>query len=93
MAQAGRVSFAMSSEFPGIKGSMIMAKLAHFVSVELKVPVQDLTGLDGKYDIDVAWMSDRAIDSPDGGSTGPFLSGATGDIFYSFQKSLGPGAE
>jgi uncharacterized protein (TIGR03435 family) len=85
-AQAGQVSFGMSSGSPGIKGSMTMAKLAHFVSVQLKAPVQDLTGLDGKYDIDVAWVPDRAIDSPD---DGPTLLGATADIFSTFRKSLG----
>lgn len=84
----GQVAFGGSGS-PGIKGSITMARLAHFVSLALEVPVQNLTGLDGKYDVDVAWAPDSAFDSAAGGPTEPSLFGATGDIFSSFQKSLG----
>lgn len=55
-ARAGRAEFAFAGAQVGlIKGSMSMAALAHHVSVRMGAPVEDLTGLKGKYDIDVSW--------------------------------------
>jgi len=74
-----------------------MASLAHFVSVRLNAPVQDLTGLQGKYDVDVSWAPDRTIEK-----AGPFalahsdaafaeasLPAGKEDIFTSFRDTLG----
>jgi uncharacterized protein (TIGR03435 family) len=101
-AHAGQVRFGAGPQASGLKGVMTIASLAHYVSVRLDAPVQDLTGLRGKYDIDVSWVPDRTIekmgpfaeeyatthpDSPDGGAGLP--TAATGDIFTSFRNSLG----
>ena len=45
-----------------LKGSMSMASFARALSVRLNVPVQDLTGLQGKYDIDVSWVPDLSFE-------------------------------
>src|ERR1017187_1378135 len=42
----------------GLKGVRSMAELAAFLSREGYGPVQDLTGLTGKYDIDLSWTPD-----------------------------------
>lgn len=89
---AGQVHFAFAGAQVGlIKGSMSMAALAHHVSVRLGAPVQDLTGLKGKYDIDVSWVPDRTIEKigqvaensavpPSGGSPDGLSTAAPGDI-------------
>jgi hypothetical protein len=44
--EIGALLYAIASVGLGqIKGAMTAAKLAHFLSVNLKVPVEDLTGL------------------------------------------------
>ena len=45
-----------------------MAELAAEVSGELKKPVNDKTGLSGKYQIDIYWVPDEQA-SPDAGPT------------------------
>jgi len=42
---------------------MTMATLARYLSGRGYGPVQDLTGLKGKYDIDLSWAPDRAFES------------------------------
>lgn len=101
-AHAGQVRFGAGPQVSGIKGAITMAALAHFVAAKLDTPVQDLTGLKGKYDIDVSWVPDRTIekmgpfaqhyaathpDSPDGEASAP--TPAAGDIFTAFRNSLG----
>lgn len=71
---AGRVAFSSSS----IKGSMSIASLVRSLSHELKLPVEDLTGLKGRYDIDVSWVPEGAATDPPGA-----------DIFMAFRDSLG----
>ena len=89
----GQVSFG----FGATGGIMTMASLARHVSNDLSAPVEDLTGLRGKYDIDVSWARDWSVEkegssrrmprrTPPGSavSTDP-----TGDIFTAFRESLG----
>lgn len=79
---------------------MTMASLAHNLGNRLKVPVENSTGLDGKYDVDVKWAPDPTIER-----LGPFaqdaarMSGAAGvetsapptgiNIFAALKDSLG----
>jgi uncharacterized protein (TIGR03435 family) len=51
----GQVQFTSATATSGIKGSISMAKLARFLSIRLDGPVEDLTGLNGAYDIDISW--------------------------------------
>jgi uncharacterized protein (TIGR03435 family) len=96
-AHAGQVRFGGVSGAFGIKGAMTMASLAHFVSIRLGVPVQDLTELKGTYDIDVSWVPDRALERSgqyaDGAthqsSVDPEIGVPTTDIFAAFRESLG----
>ena len=45
-----------------IKGVMTMATLAANLSTKGYGPVQDLTGLTGKYDIDLSWTPDPTFE-------------------------------
>jgi uncharacterized protein (TIGR03435 family) len=47
-----------------LKGVMPMATLASNLSRQGYGPVQDLTGLPGKYDIDLRWKPEKAPDRP-----------------------------
>jgi uncharacterized protein (TIGR03435 family) len=51
---AGQVTFGKSM----IKGSLTMASLVRTISRNLQSPVEDLTDLKGKYDIDLSWEGD-----------------------------------
>jgi uncharacterized protein (TIGR03435 family) len=102
VAHAGQVTFGAARGAGGIKGSMTMASLARFVSNRLNVPVQDLTGLKDKYDVDLWWVPD-----PDLEKIGPFAQSAaaahpgaeeattglpnppTVDLFTAIRNSLG----
>ena len=61
-ARAGQVRFGSTMVSSGIKGSMTTASLAGFLSRRLDGPVRDLTGLTGKYDIDITWAPDRTVE-------------------------------
>ena len=100
MPHAGQIMFGVGPGASQIKGSITTASLAHFVSGRLNAPVEDLTGLKGKYDIDVLWVPDRSIEK-----MGPYAAYAaahsdstdnaapptigTNDIFSSFRNTLG----
>jgi uncharacterized protein (TIGR03435 family) len=91
-AHAGQVTFGM--RFGGIKGSMTMASFTRLLSNRLGSPVQDLTGLNGTYDIDVKWVPDRALESlgfqpPPQNSTAALPTDPTADIFTAIRESLG----
>jgi uncharacterized protein (TIGR03435 family) len=73
---AGQVTFGAAAS-PRIKGSITTASLARFLSNHLHEPVQDLTGLTEKYDIDLSWSAASQTDSP------------TADIFTAVKESLG----
>lgn len=88
--------------YSALKGSMTMESFAHALSVRLTVPVQDLTGLKGKYDIDVSWVPDLSFEPARGFIGGPAASDAdaeerlrrlpnppTADVFFAVRDSLG----
>ena len=52
-----------------LKGVMTMATLAANLSTQGYGPVQDATGLNGKYDIDLSWAPDRAFEPRAGDAT------------------------
>lgn len=101
IAHAGQVMFGVGPGLSRIKGSMTTAKLAHFISGRLGTPVEDLTGLKDKYDIDISWVPDRSTEKMGPyaraySATHPELAdnialAAIGneDIFSSLRNSLG----
>jgi len=87
--------------YAAFKGSMTMATLVRSLSSRLNVQVQDLTGLNGKFDIDISWIPDPVSEPP-----GPFAAAAasnpnaedrlshlpnppTTDVFHALRDSLG----
>jgi len=83
------VSHSVTFGFGGlgqIKGSLTMAKLAHFLSVNLKVPVEDLTGLTETYDVEVSWARDQSPDPSDAKTASEM---AADDVFTAVRKALG----
>ena len=76
-----------------LKGAMTMKTLASNLSSQGYGPVQDATGLTGKYDIDLAWTPDAAFAprdptaaTPSGGDI-PAPEGPS--LFTALRKSLG----
>ena len=63
----------------GIKGSITIARLAQLLSGQLRDPVVDETGIQGTYDIDIAWDQDSDPDTPSG----------TSSVFTILRESLG----
>jgi uncharacterized protein (TIGR03435 family) len=57
----GRVTFGAGRP-ASIRGSISMTALTRYLSNTLGVPVQDLTGMNGTYDVDVAWLPDEALE-------------------------------
>jgi uncharacterized protein (TIGR03435 family) len=80
----------------GLKGVMTMATLASNLSRQGYGPVQDATGLTGRYDIDLTWTPDKAF-AP--GTGDPNASAATppgadvpapeANLFTALRESLG----
>ena len=62
---AGQVKFGDTLQSQGIKGSMTMATLARLLSLRVAGPVEDLTGLNGRFDVDISWAPDPAFERPD----------------------------
>jgi len=60
--RANQTTFRASANTSGFKGSMTMADLARHLSGRGYGPVQDFTGLKGKYDIDLSWAPDRTFE-------------------------------
>jgi uncharacterized protein (TIGR03435 family) len=77
----------------GIKGSVTMAALARYLSGRGYGPVLDFTGLNGKYDIDLAWAPDPAFErSGPNAAVHPDpapASAPTADLFHAIRESLG----
>lgn len=94
---AGQVQFGSTLKSAGIKGSMTMTTLAHFLSVREAVPVENLTGLQGKYDVDVSRALDPTLEQPDQyakarAETHPNAElppPPTADLFMAVRDSLG----
>jgi uncharacterized protein (TIGR03435 family) len=88
--------YRAASDIRGFKGAMSMAMLANSLARGLGRPVHDLTGLQGSYEIDLAWAPDPTIDrpvpnsfaaNPATGSSGPDRPTAT--LFTAIRESLG----
>jgi len=80
-----------------LKGVMTMATLAANLSRQGYGPVQDLTGLTGKYGIDLTWTPDPAFGPTGVGAIGPAATPPGADIpapegsslFTALRESLG----
>jgi uncharacterized protein (TIGR03435 family) len=94
---AGQVTFSATLQSSGIKGSMTMATLARLLSLKVAGPVEDLTGLKGKFDVDISWALDPSFERPE-----PFAianaeahpnadlpPAPTADLFAAIRESLG----
>jgi uncharacterized protein (TIGR03435 family) len=68
-----------------LKGVMTMATLASNLSRQGYGPVQDATGLTGKYDIDLTWTPDKALE-PGASADVP---APEPDLFSALRESLG----
>jgi uncharacterized protein (TIGR03435 family) len=79
----------------GYKGAMTMQVLASVLSQAGYGPVEDATGLEGKYEVDLGWAAD-----PSGGPRGGAVraesasalaeaSAPTADLFSAVRQSLG----
>jgi uncharacterized protein (TIGR03435 family) len=63
-AHTGGFMFGSGPNYGAIKGSMTIKTLATRLSRQLKVPVEDLTGLTENYDIDISWLTDPSSPPP-----------------------------
>ncbi len=98
---SGAVRFGSGLAVSGIKGSMTMAGLARYLSGKGYGPVEDLTGLKGKYDIDLAWKPDRAFEPmgpyaaayaaahPEAADGAGLSNAPTADLFTAVREQLG----
>jgi uncharacterized protein (TIGR03435 family) len=74
----------------GLKGVITMAQLASSLSREWYGPVEDATGLTGKYDIDVSWVRDTASAPNDPVAPGAEAPAPEGpNLFAALRESLG----
>lgn len=97
----GQVMFRSTVDTQGFKGAMTIARVAQFLSYRLDRPVQDFTGLNGTYDIDLAWVHDPTIERRASGTTYAADTAALGDtrtdlpapptatLFTAIRESLG----
>jgi len=98
-ARTGRVQFGATLQSSGIKGSMTLATLTRLLSARLASPVEDLTGLQGKYDVDISWALDPAFERPGAyarayaqehpNAEPPSAPTPEGDLFTAVRESLG----
>jgi uncharacterized protein (TIGR03435 family) len=96
-ARTGMFMIGVGPNYAAIKGSMTTASFASHLSVDLKAPVEDLTGLKEKYDIDVAWVPDPSAPPPaPSNSDGDSAAGSprlppmpTTDLIAAIRDSLG----
>ena len=79
-----------------LKGVMTMATLASNLSRQGYGPVQDATGLTGKYGIDLTWTPDKAFEPSAGDATasaatppGADIPAPEADLFAALRASLG----
>jgi uncharacterized protein (TIGR03435 family) len=79
--------FRAATDTQGFKGAMTMAKLAQFFSGRLDRPVQDFTGLNGTYDIDLSWAPDPTIDRPPSATSYSAAQAASGEMSIDLPRS------
>jgi uncharacterized protein (TIGR03435 family) len=79
-----------------LKGVMTMATLASNLSRQGYGPVQDATGLTGKYGIDLTWTPDKAVEPSAGDATaaagtppGADIPAPEASLFTALRESLG----
>jgi len=88
-------ALALRRDGAGVKGAMTMELLAKTLSRAGYGPVEDATGLNGKYEVELSWASDAALRSTGGAPTvdgAPGISDASGpaaDLFAAVRQSLG----
>jgi len=70
------------------KGAVTMAQFASVLSRRGYGPVQDLTGLTSKYDIDLSWTPDPAFE-PGRGNDAASASSPAASLFTALRESLG----
>ncbi|MEO8368075.1 MAG: TIGR03435 family protein [Candidatus Solibacter sp.] len=88
--------------YGAFKGSMTLATLARSLSTRLDGQVEDLTGLQGKFDIDLAWVPDPSIEQAQASASAQAANDPdredrlrhlpnppTTDIFHALRESLG----
>jgi uncharacterized protein (TIGR03435 family) len=96
-AHPGAMMFRAGPGTSGFKGSMTMADLARRLSGKGHGPVQDFTGLKGKYDIDLSWAPDRAFEpmgewaraAQAAHPNADLPPAPTADLFAAIRESLG----
>jgi uncharacterized protein (TIGR03435 family) len=96
-AHPGAMMFRAGPSISGFKGSMTMADLARRLSGKGYGPVQDFTGLKGKYDIDLSWAPDRAFEPMEQFAAANVAAhpnadlppAPTADLFAAIRESLG----
>jgi uncharacterized protein (TIGR03435 family) len=96
-AHRGMLMIGVGPNYAAVKGSMSTTSLAHNLSVNLKAPVEDLTGLTGRYEIDITWAPDPSVEPPEVSTTDGNLADRPprlpppprADIFSAIRDSLG----
>jgi uncharacterized protein (TIGR03435 family) len=87
------LTFYGGSGHGALKGVMSMATLASNLSSKGYGPVQDATGLTGKYDIDLKWTPDKSFEhDPSASAAAPLVADIPtreGDLFTALRESLG----
>ena len=74
-----------------------MATLARLLSLRVAGPVEDLTGLTGRFDVDISWALDPAFERPgafaianaEAHPNADLLPAPTADLFTAVRESLG----
>ena len=94
-SHAGQMFFGAPGH-GAVKGVMTMAGLAGYLSTQGYGPVQDATGLTGKYDIDLTWTPDkafeqRAVDATASAATplGADIPAPEANLFAALRDQLG----
>jgi uncharacterized protein (TIGR03435 family) len=88
-------ALALQRDGAGIKGAMSIELLVKYLSRAGYGPVEDATGLKGKYEVDLSWVADPAIGSrsgavrADGAPAIAEASAPTADLFSAVRQSLG----
>lgn len=83
-----QVRFGFGSS-PGIKGALTMALLARHISIQLHAPVEDRTGLTGKYNVDLKWAPPLQAPALPGAPDATSFEDTTVSVAAALRDSLG----